>query len=537
MADIDIRSELRSLGIDDVGTVVYNGTRARLVEEAIRRDEAKIAEGGALLAYTGNHTGRSPNDKFIVDEPSSTDQVWWGDVNRKFSRDNFNSLLERAKEHLSGRDLFVADCFVGADTRYRVGVRVINEHAWHNLFAQTMFIPRDSAESPESFTADYTLYHVPDMDAVPNTDGTRSETFVLIDFGQKIILIGGTSYAGEIKKSLFTTMNYLLPLEGVLPMHCSANMGDQEDVALFFGLSGTGKTTLSADPERPLIGDDEHGWSNDGVFNFEGGCYAKVIRLSEEAEPQIYATTRMFSTILENVAADDEYRSLNLDSAEHTENTRAAYPLAFIPNTVPGSKGGHPKTIVMLTADAFGVLPPIARMTPAQAMYQFISGYTAKVAGTEKGVTEPQPTFSACFGAPFMVHHPSVYAELLGDKIREHDVRCWLINTGWTGGPYGEGNRIKIAFTRAMVKAALSGELDNATFRTDPIFGLEVPTSVPGVPDEVLDPRATWSNPDEYDRRANDLAGKFNDNFRKYEEGASQEIRDAGPRVKATSDV
>lgn len=528
----DIAAELKQLGIENPGTILYNGTRKELVDEALERNEATVVGDGPLVAYTGVHTGRSPKDKFIVDEPSSNEQVWWGDVNRPIDREHFNGLLARAKEYLSGQDLFVADCFVGADPRYRVGVRVINQHAWHNLFAQTLFIPVGEAEDPGSFTADYTLYHVPDMMADPAVDGTRSSTFVLVDFGAKTILIGGTSYAGEIKKSLFTTMNYLLPLQNVMPMHCSANVGEGGDVALFFGLSGTGKTTLSADPERSLIGDDEHGWSDDGVFNFEGGCYAKVIRLSEEAEPQIYNTTRMFSTILENVKIDEESGSLDLDSAEHTENTRAAYPLSFIDNTVEGSRAGHPRNIVMLTADAFGVLPPIARMSPAQAMYQFISGYTAKVAGTEKGVTEPEPTFSACFGAPFMVHHPSVYAEMLGDKIRDHEAKCWLINTGWTGGPYGTGNRIKIGYTRAMVKAALSGALDNVEYRTDPVFGLEVPTEVPGVPAEVLDPRSTWDDPAAYDEKAMHLATKFNENFKTFSDGASQEIRDAGPTVK-----
>ena len=528
----DITKALENLGIGNTGAILYNGSRKELVEEAVSREEAKLTDAGPIVAYTGVHTGRSPNDKFIVDESTSRDQVWWGEVNKSITQEKFDGLLTRAKEYLSGRDLFVADCFVGADPRYRVGVRVINQHAWHNLFAQTMFIPLDVAESPEEFAVDYTLYHVPDMKADPETDGTHSGTFVLVDFGAKTILIGGTSYAGEIKKSLFTTMNYLLPLQNVMPMHCSANVGEADDVALFFGLSGTGKTTLSADPERSLIGDDEHGWSDDGVFNFEGGCYAKVIRLSEEAEPQIYGTTRMFSTILENVAIDAATGALDLDSSEFTENTRAAYPLAFIDNTVPGSRSGHPKNIVMLTADAFGVLPPIARMTPAQAMYQFISGYTAKVAGTEKGVTEPEPTFSACFGAPFMVHHPSVYAEMLGDKIRDHGVKCWLINTGWTGGAYGSGSRIKIGYTRAMVKAALSGALDDLDYRTDSVFGLDVPTTVPGVPSEVLEPRGTWEDADKYDATAIQLATKFNENFRKYADGASQEIRDAGPTVK-----
>ncbi len=533
MDNTRVISQLEEFGITGTKGVVYNGSAPVLVEEAVRRREGYLTAGGPLSVFTGKHTGRSPNDKFIVSEPSSQDRVWWGPVNKPFEREHFNSLLERAKEFLSNRELFVADCFVGADPRYRVGVRVINMHAWHNLFAQTLFIPIASVENGEKeFSVDYTVVHVPDMEADPSKDGTRSETFILIDFGQKLILIGGTSYAGEIKKSLFTTMNYLLPLEGVMPMHCSANVGTDGDVALFFGLSGTGKTTLSADPSRGLIGDDEHGWSEDGVFNFEGGCYAKMINLSPEQEPQIFKTTRMFGTVLENVEFDDQTREINLDSAQHTENTRGAYPIGFIDNAVPGSRAGHPRNIVMLTADAFGVLPPISRMTTPQAMYQFISGYTAKVAGTEKGVTEPQPTFSTCFGAPFMVHHPSVYAELLGKKIEEHEVRCWLVNTGWTGGPYGVGHRMKIAYTRAMIDAALHGELDDAEYREDPIFGLRVPTSVPNVPSEVLDPRNTWQDKEKYDEQAHMLAQKFNENFQKYAEGASEEIRAAGPKSR-----
>ncbi|MBC8146337.1 MAG: phosphoenolpyruvate carboxykinase [bacterium] len=529
---MDIRKQLEQFGITGAADIIYNGSTAKLVDEAVRRNEGKLAAGGPLIVETGEHTGRSPNDKFVVRESTSEKHVWWGSVNKEFSRDNFNSLLERAKKHYDGKDIVVADCYVGADPRYRVGVRVINEHAWHNLFAQTLFIPIEQVGgTPDNFNADYTLVHVPDMVADPATDGTRSSTFILIDFGQKLILIGGTSYAGEMKKSLFTTMNYLLPLQHVMPMHCSANVGIDGDVALFFGLSGTGKTTLSADPNRQLIGDDEHGWSEDGVFNFEGGCYAKMINLSAEAEPQIFATTQMFGTVLENVEYDENTRSLNLDSAKKTENTRGAYPLSFIPNTAKGSRGGHPRNIVMLTADAFGVLPPIARLTSAQAMYQFLSGYTAKVAGTEKGVKEPQPTFSTCFGAPFMVHHPSVYAELLGRKIEEHNVNCWLINTGWTGGAYGVGNRIKIAFTRAMINAALAGELDNVEYRDDPFFGLHVPTKVPGVPADVLDPRGTWQNKDEYDEKATHLAQLFHENFLKYADGTSEEIKAAGPRA------
>jgi phosphoenolpyruvate carboxykinase (ATP) len=529
---MDIRKQLEDFGIAGAGEIIYNGSTAELVDEAIRRGEGKLAVGGPLIVETGEHTGRSPNDKFIVREPSSESHVWWGPVNREFPRENFNRLLERARKHYHGKDLFVADCWVGADPRYRIGVRVINEHAWHNLFAQTLFIPLDkSGVSPDDFSVDYTLVHVPDMVADPAQDGTRSVTFILIDFGQKLILIGGTSYAGELKKALFTTMNYLLPLENVMPMHCSANIGRDGEVALFFGLSGTGKTTLSADPERQLIGDDEHGWSEDGVFNFEGGCYAKMINLSAEAEPQIFATTHMFGTVLENVEFDERTRELDLVSARKTENTRGAYPIEFIPNIAPGSRGGHPRNIIMLTADAFGVLPPIARLTSAQAMYQFISGYTAKVAGTEKGVKEPQPTFSTCFGAPFMVQHPSVYAELLGRKIDEHNVNCWLINTGWTGGPYGVGTRIKIGYTRAMVNAVLAGKLDDVEYREDPIFGLHVPVAVPDVPAEVLDPKSTWSNGDEYDDKATHLATLFHENFQKYADGTPEAIKSAGPRA------
>jgi len=533
----ELQKQLGEFGIADVGTIVYNPTTAYLVEEAVKRDEGHLTEGGAFAVLTGQYTGRSPNDKFIVREPGSQEHVWWGTVNREFPQEKFDRLLDKAKAFLSGKDLFIADCFVGADPRYRVGVRVINMHAWHNLFAQTLFIPVGKAEGgAEHFNVDFTIVHVPDMEADPEVDGTRSGTFILVDFGRKVVLIGGTSYAGEIKKSLFTTMNYLLPLQGVMPMHCSANIGTDGDVALFFGLSGTGKTTLSADPGRSLIGDDEHGWSNEGVFNFEGGCYAKVIRLSADAEPQIYATTKTFGTVLENVVFDPETRVLDLDSERYTENTRAAYPLDYISNIAPGSRGGHPRNIIMLTADAFGVLPPIAKLSTPQAMYQFISGYTAKVAGTEKGVTEPQPTFSACFGAPFMVHHPSVYASLLGRKIEEHGVNCWLVNTGWTGGPYGTGSRMKIAHTRAMVNAALSGALDNAEYREDPIFGLSVPTHVEGVPDEVLDPRSTWSDPEAYDEKAYGLAQQFNDNFKKYAEGTPEEIKAAAPRMRVMAE-
>jgi len=532
MNNDDIRKQLESFGIADAGKIIYNGTTAHLVEEAVARGEGWLTAGGAFAVLTGQHTGRSANDKFIIREAGSQDKVWWGPVNREFPQEKFDGLMRKAKEYLAGKDLFVADCYVGADPRYRLGVRVINMHAWHNLFAQTLFIPLAKVASRTSeFAPDFTIVHVPDMEADPAEDGTRAGTFILLDFGQKLILIGGTSYAGEIKKSIFTTMNYILPLQGIMPMHCSANIGVDGDVALFFGLSGTGKTTLSADPNRALIGDDEHGWSADGVFNFEGGCYAKVIKLSAEAEPQIYATTRMFGSVLENVVFDPETRELDLDSDKYTENTRSAYPIEYIPGIAPGSVGGHPKNVVMLTADAFGVLPPIAKLSTPQAMYQFISGYTAKVAGTEKGVTEPQPTFSTCFGAPFMVHHPSVYADLLGKKIEEHGSDCWLINTGWSGGPYGVGNRMKIAYTRAMINAALAGELNDVEYREDPIFGLMVPKHVPNVPDEVLDPRGTWADPEAYDEQAHKLAHLFVENFKKYSDGASEEIKSAGPKV------
>ncbi|MBS1913975.1 MAG: phosphoenolpyruvate carboxykinase (ATP) [Bacteroidetes bacterium] len=537
MNNEDLRKQLEQFGIQEPGNIFNNPTTAVLVEEAVKRNEGHLVEGGPLAVLTGVHTGRSPNDKFFVREASSQDKIWWGPVNREFPQEKFDALLEKAKAYLKGKDLFVSDCFVGADPRYRIGVRVINMHAWHNLFAQTLFIPTRKVErGDELFNADYTVLHVPDMDADPEVDGTRTGTFILLDLGRKIILVGGTSYAGEIKKGLFTTMNYLLPLQGVMPMHCSANIGAAGDVTLFFGLSGTGKTTLSADPARALIGDDEHGWSADGVFNFEGGCYAKVIKLSAEAEPQIYATTKMFGTIIENVVFDADTRKLDLDVAKYTENTRAAYPIEYIPGIAPGSRGGHPNHIIMLTADAFGVLPPIARLTPAQAMYQFISGYTAKVAGTEKGVTEPQPTFSTCFGAPFMVHHPSVYATLLGKKIQEHGADCWLVNTGWTGGPYGVGSRIKIAYTRAMINAALSGKLADVEYREDPIFGFKVPLHVEGVPDEVLTPRNTWADPEAYDEKAYSLAQQFNDNFQKYAEGTPDEVKAAAPRVRAMAE-
>lgn len=520
---------LENHGIRTAGVVHWNLTTPALYEQAIRRGEAKLAHLGPLVVRTGLHTGRAAHDKFVVREPSSEERIWWGDVNRPFEERRFDRIHARLCAYLQGRDLFVQNCFAGADERYRLPVRVVNETAWHDLFARNLFI-QATDEELASHVPEFTILHCPNFCAVPEVDGTRSEAFVLAHFGRKLILIGGTSYAGEIKKSIFTVMNYLLPLQDVLSMHCAANIGPAGDTALFFGLSGTGKTTLSADTKRTLIGDDEHGWSDAGVFNFEGGCYAKVIRLSEEAEPEIYETTRRFGTILENVTLDPMTRRLDLDDDTLTENTRAAYPIPHIPNATRDGKGGHPKNVFMLTADAFGVLPPISRLSSDQAMYHFVSGYTAKLAGTEAGMgTEPVATFSACFGAPFMALHPSVYAKLLGERIERHDVAVWLVNTGWTGGPYGEGHRMPIAHTRAMVHAALDGTLTDVPTREDEIFGLHVPTSCPGVPSEVLDPRSTWADPAAYDEKARSLAGRFRENFRIYADHVDPAVARAGP--------
>ncbi|MDP4115725.1 MAG: phosphoenolpyruvate carboxykinase (ATP), partial [Bacteroidota bacterium] len=470
-----------------------------------------------------------PNDKFIVKEPSSQEKVWWGKVNTSISEEKYERIFTKMMAYIQGKDLYIQDCYAGADEKYKLGLRIVTEDAWHSLFARNMFRRyKDDAEVAKHKT-DFTIINMPNFKADPTTDGTNSEVFVILNLGKKTVLIGGTSYAGEIKKSVFTTLNYLLPQMNVMSMHCSANVGEKGDVAILFGLSGTGKTTLSADPLRRLIGDDEHGWSNDGVFNYEGGCYAKVIKLSHEAEPEIYETTRSFGTVLENVAIDTNSRHLNLDDDTLTENTRAAYPLTHISNIVPEGKAGHPKNIIMLTADAFGVLPPIAKLSTEQAMYHFLSGYTAKVAGTEKGITEPKATFSTCFGAPFMVLHPTVYAELLGKKIQENKVTCWLVNTGWTGGAYGTGSRMKIKYTRAMLNAALNGELNNVEYVKDPIFNLDVPTSCPNVPAEVLNPKNTWKNGNEYDEQAKKLANMFIENFKQFEDKTSKEIASAGP--------
>ena len=509
--------------------VRWNLPTAALFEEAVRRQEGLIAANGPLACRTGPHTGRSPNDKLVVREPSSEPVIAWGTVNRAMEPAQFDLLHRDVVGSLQGKELFVLDCFAGADPTYRLAVRIINELAWHNLFCRHLFI--DDPAAAEAAAPQFTIIDAPSFKADPKRHGTNSEVVIAVNFGRKLVLIGGTSYAGEMKKSIFTVLNYILPLQNVLSMHCSANAGKDGDVALFFGLSGTGKTTLSSDSDRMLIGDDEHGWSDRGIFNFEGGCYAKTIRLSAEAEPQIYATTRRFGTVLENVVVDEKTRELDLDDDRYTENTRAAYPISFIDNAVPSGQGGHPKNVVMLTADAFGVLPPISRLTPEAAMYHFLSGYTAKVAGTEKGVTEPKATFSTCFGAPFLPLAPSRYARMLGERIAGHSARVWLVNTGWTGGPYGVGKRMKIAHTRAMIRAALSGALDRVAYEKDPVFNLDIPTSCPDVPSEVLKPRNTWADGARYDEQAARLARMFVENFKTFEPGVTADVRAAGPNA------
>ncbi|MBI3974177.1 MAG: phosphoenolpyruvate carboxykinase (ATP) [Chloroflexi bacterium] len=524
------RNRLDGLGLARLRQMWWNLPVPALYEHAIGRDEGLIAEDGPLVVSTGKYTGRSPDDKFIVREPESAEKVHWGRANRPFDPDRFERLYRRVLAYLQGRDVFVQDCFAGADPAYRLPLRVITESAWQSLFARNLFI-RPTAEELAGHEPQFTVLSTPGFQADPDVDGTNSEAFVVLSFARRLLLVSGTNYAGEIKKSVFTVLNYLLPIQGVLSMHASANVGPKGDAAVFFGLSGTGKTTLSTDPARALIGDDEHGWSDTGVFNFEGGCYAKVIRLSPRAEPEIYATTRRFGTVLENVVADRQTRRLDLDDESLTENTRGAYPIGFIPNADPSGRAGHPRTILMLTADAFGVLPPISRLNPAQAMYHFLSGYTAKVAGTERGVTEPEATFSTCFGEPFLVLPPATYARMLGERIEQHGVRVWLVNTGWSGGPYGAGQRMPIAYTRAMVRAALEGELDDVPTVPDPIFGVGVPTQCPHVPDAILRPRSTWTDPVQYDRYAHDLARRFADNFAPFAGQVPPEVRAAGPRV------
>ncbi len=527
-ADVRDQTGLAAHGLRARGRVHWQPTTAMLYEQTLARGEARLAEGGALVVDTGRYTGRSPMDKFVVREPGSEERIWWSDVNAEMSEEHFDGLRDKVTAHLGRRDIYVVDAFAGADPVHRLGVRVITESPWHALFAKTLFIDPTDDELAE-LQPEALVLHAPSVAADPAADATRTETFVVLHPSRSEVLIGGTFYAGEIKKSIFTLMNYRLPLEGVFPMHCSANVDDDGNVAIFFGLSGTGKTTLSADPERHLIGDDEHGWGDAGIFNLEGGCYAKMIRLSPTAEPEIYRATRTWGTVLENVTVD-ERGVLDLDDDSKTENTRGAYKLEQIPNALPAKRAGHPSSIVFLTADAFGILPPIARLTREQAMFYFLSGFTAKLAGTEIGVKEPQPTFSACFGAPFLLQAPSVYARMLGEKLDQHPhVNVWLVNTGWTGGPYGRGERMPIGATRALLRAALTRELDGVQYRVDPIFGLDVPVEVPRVDAMLLDPRATWHDRDAYDRKARELARMFRDNFAKFD--ADGAIAAAGPRV------
>src|SRR5579864_6498179 len=530
-----VDGEFAELGIHNVSRAFRNLGAEALIEHAIQRREGLLANDGALVVRTGQFTGRSPKDKFIVRDDLTEDAVNWGPVNQPISPHHFERIYSKAVAFLQGNELFVQNCVGGADSGYAIGVRVITQLAWHALFARQLLIrpPRSEAEKT---AADFTILFVPGFQVDPESDGTHSETCIILNFKRRIVLIAGTSYAGELKKSVFTILNHLLPEEGVLPMHCSANMSRDGQVALFFGLSGTGKTTLSADPDRMLIGDDEHGWSHRGVFNFEGGCYAKCIRLSREQEPQIWKAIR-FGTVLENVAFDTETRDLDFNSQEITENTRAAYPLDFIDNAVLPSVGGHPTNIIFLTADAFGVLPPISRLTPEQAMYHFLSGYTAKVAGTERGLgKEPEATFSACFGAPFLPRDPSVYGNLLRDLIAKHDVDCWLVNTGWTGGKYGTGRRMPIKVTRALLTAALNGSLRKADFRTDKYFGFAVPTSLPGVEPHILDPIKTWADKADFDKTARALVGMFQKNFAKFEAQVDADVRAAAPEVKLAAE-
>jgi phosphoenolpyruvate carboxykinase (ATP) len=515
LAMVKTTPDLERVGLTPTGDVFNNLSVSQLIEHSLLKGEGVLVESGALRTVTGNRTGRSPNAKAIADEAEVHDEIWWGPINQKLEPEAFDRLHQKVAAYLSERPIYVFDGFAGADPQYRLPVRIVNEYAWHNLFVHQLFL-RPLATELETHDPGFTILHAPNLTAEPSVDGTPDEAFVLLSFRKRLVLIGGTHYAGEMKKSIFTVMNYLMPKRDVLPMHCSANIGADGDVALFFGLSGTGKTTLSADPDRTLIGDDEHGWSDNGVFNFEGGCYAKCIRLSEEKEPQIWAAIR-FGTVLENVVIDESARTVDYDDDAITENTRAAYPVDFIPGAAIPGVGAHPNTVIFLTADAFGVLPPVSQLTAEQAMYHFVSGYTAKVAGTEAGVTEPTTTFSACFGAPFLPLPPIRYAEMLGKQIDRHDAAVYLVNTGWTGGPYGEGKRMDLDYTRAMVTAALNGDLRSVECTPHPVFGVAVPKACPGVPTDVLDPRMTWGDPEAYDAKAADLARRFRENFAKFE--------------------
>ena len=524
---------LHNHGLQNLRRVYWNLPEAALYEEAIFRGEGRMAADGPLIVHTGQHTARAAADKYLVREASSQDYIWWGQYNRPFSPENFNTLLTRLQAYFQGRDVFVQDCFGGADPDHRLPVRVVTEQAWHSLFVRTMLLKPATIDAYRNHVPEFTILVAPGFNASPMIESTRTGTAIILNLAQRTAIIAGTCYGGEIKKTVFTVLNALLPFDGVLPMHCSANVGPDGDTAIFFGLSGTGKTTLSADPSRHLIGDDEHGWSPNGVFNFEDGCYAKVIRLSPTAEPQIYACTRRFGAILENVVFDPRTRKLDLNDDKLTENTRAAYPLTFIDNALPEKRGGHARNVVFLTCDASGVLPPIARLTPDQAVYHFMSGYTSKIAGTEIGLgIEPEITFSACFGAPFMVHHPYSYAQMLKARILQHGATVWMVNTGWTGGPFGVGKRISIQHTRALLNAALSGHLDSLEFWQDPVFGVLVPKHLDGVPDSILDPASTWPSREEYYRKYDTLAARFIENFKLLagEEHIPAELAAAGPR-------
>jgi phosphoenolpyruvate carboxykinase (ATP) len=536
-ADV-LRSDytLENHGFTGFRKVYWNLPTEALYEEITFRGEAKIARGGPILVDTGKHTARAANDKFIVREHSTENAIWWGKYNRPYGSDKFDELVSRLQGFLQGRDVFVQDCFGGSAPDYRLPIRIITELAWHSLFARNMFIKPQNRDEYRRHVPEFSVIAVPSFKAFPQIDQTASETFIIINFDQRLCIIGNSAYGGEIKKAVFTLLNFLLPLEGIMTMHCSANVGSKGDTALFFGLSGTGKTTLSADPNRGLIGDDEHGWSDDGIFNFEDGCYAKVIGLSPTAEPQIFACTHRYGTILENVVYDPVTRSIDLDDDSLTENTRASYPLDFIENSLASRMGGHPKNIVFLTCDASGVMPPIAKLTTEQALYHFISGYTAKVGGTEIGLgEEPEITFSACFGAPFMVHSPGFYAELLRRKVERYNVQCWLVNTGWVGGSYGVGKRISIHYTRTLLNAALDGILDGASFYTDPVFNFQVPTSCPGIPDSIFFPASSWPNEEEYQRKYLALAARFIDNFKIFTAFCSPKVAEAGPVLNLQS--
>jgi phosphoenolpyruvate carboxykinase (ATP) len=529
---------LQNHGLVNLRRAYWNLSSAALYEEIVFRSEGSLTHLGPVLVNTGKHTARAAADKFVVREQSTEERVWWGTYNRPFTGENFSSLLTRLQGYLQGRDVFVQDCYAGADPEYSMPIRIITQKAWHSLFARTMFLKIRNQDKLKKHVPEFTVIAVPGFLASPMVDGTRTDTFIILNFRERLAIIGGSNYAGEIKKTIFTVLNFLLPLEGVLSMHCSANVGNDGDVAIFFGLSGTGKTTLSADPKRHLIGDDEHGWSDNGVFNFEDGCYAKVIRLSPEAEPQIYEVTRRFGTILENVVYDPVSRHVDLNDDKITENTRAAYPLEYIENHLPEKRAGHPQNVIFLTCDASGVMPPIARLTPDQAIYHFISGYTSKIAGTEIGLgIEPQITFSTCFGGPFMVHHPYAYAELLKKKIVKHQAAVWLVNTGWTGGPFGVGKRISIQHTRALLNAALSGKLQKVEYHKDPVFGFDVPKTCEGVPTEILDPANTWPSREEYYKKYDALAARFIENFKLMMRECPEHVLEAGPKRLATQPV